>query len=100
MKKLFLLIAVAAFTFACGSRAQQAEEKICEEIKTECCEHHENVEEGKICCKDGKPCEGEKNCEKECDHKGKKEGCGEKKEGCGEKKSCGDKSDKKECGKK
>ncbi|MDR0437994.1 MAG: hypothetical protein LBH22_06805 [Bacteroidales bacterium] len=95
MKKTFLLIATAAFVFACCNNSS-TEGNGCEKEKTECAKHHDG--EDKICCKDGKPCEGKENCEKECDHKEK--GCGEKKS-CAEKKECEKKcEDKKEACKK
>ena len=72
MKKVFLLIAVAAFMFACGNAATQGDG--CGKAKTECAD--------KVCCKDGKKCEGKEACKKECDHKEK---------GCGDKKECADK---------
>jgi hypothetical protein len=83
MKKVFLLIAVAAFTFACGNSATTQPEN-CESAKTECAEHIDGEKCAKKCSKeDGKTCakkEGEGCCKKA---EGK-EGCkkAEGKEGC------------------
>ncbi|MCL2682798.1 MAG: hypothetical protein FWE63_04855 [Bacteroidales bacterium] len=87
MKKVFLLIAMAAFVFACGNTVKQ--EECVEKAEHECADY-----EGKICCKDGKPCEGKENCKKECEKKC--EGKNETKKEC-EKKCEGEKKcDKKE----
>jgi len=82
MKKVLLLIAMAAFVFACGNTATTEAEGC--ETKTECAQHLDG--EGKVCCKDGEKCEGKDACQKVCEGKergcGEKKACGEKKEGC------------------
>ena len=72
MKKLLVMMAFAAFVFACGNAPQQ-EETAC--VKAE--------KEG--CCGEAKECkkEGEEGCCKaKAERCAEKKECGEKKEGC------------------
>jgi hypothetical protein len=72
MKKLFLLIAVAAFMFACGGGAATQSEGCASKAKSECADHIE-----------GEGCKAKSKCEKEGEGCCKKDG--EKKEGCDKK---------------
>jgi len=84
MKKVFLLIAVAAFAFACGNNAATQAEGCT--AKTECASHVDGEEcakkaerrcskdENKVCTKkEGEGCcskkEGKEGCEKKCAEK-------------------------------
>jgi hypothetical protein len=90
MKKVFLLIAVAAFTFACGNSATQQEEG-CTAAKTECASHVDGEECAKKACskEEGKECakkEGEGCCSKKAEGEKKCEGKEEGKGCCKDKK--------------
>jgi len=83
MKKVFLLITMATFVFACGNNATKQQESCCEKTKTECGQGIDgkkevrmcHLEEGKICplkkgeecCKVDGVCIPPKGREKQCD---------------------------------